>query len=133
MYVDESAWPRVVLRRPPVFDQAAVVGITTGLDRALDRGDRFCLEVDLTESTRLDWKELKAFGAYAKASRERHSVLFVTVALVIPSAMVRGAIRVLFQIQSPGYSHRVLQSRREADEYLAPFLAELSQPVAASG
>ncbi|MEM7155613.1 MAG: hypothetical protein AAF799_22375 [Myxococcota bacterium] len=116
-----------------MFDQASVVGITTGLDAALDRGEPFCLEVDLTQSTRLDWKELKAFGAYARASKERHNALLFTVALVILSAMVRGAIKVLFQIHSPGYAHRVLQHRSEALEYMEPYLAQLRQGMAANG
>ena len=127
-FVDGSAWPLLVVRGPKIVDNQAARSIVSGLVAALDRGQRFCIHVDMTATTRFEWSEIKVFDAFARANGDRLDTQVAALALVIPSAMVRGAIRVLFKLKAPGHPYEVL-----ADEYIAPFLAGLARRVAASG
>ncbi|MEM7155611.1 MAG: hypothetical protein AAF799_22365 [Myxococcota bacterium] len=123
--VDVSAWPLVVLRFSRVVDAETVQQVATGLSATLDRAERFCMQVDMTNTSRFEWAEIKSFDRFARANEDRLNAHVAALALIIPSAMVRGAIRVMFRLKSPAHPYRVVHRRESAVEYLAPYLAEL--------
>lgn len=87
----------------------------------------------MTATIRFEWSEIKVFDAFARANGERLDSQVAALALIIPSAMVRGAIRVLFKLKAPGHPYRVVHERDAALEYIAPYLSELSPRAAANG
>lgn len=130
--VDDSGWPLVVIRGPKCYDQATVAATVDPLIAILDRGKRFCIEGDLSETTRFEWAEIRSFQIFLRDHGKRMDDQVTAVALIIPSALVRGAVKVLFKLKPPCFPYRVVQNHEASAIYLARSLAEPG-PRTASG
>ena len=125
---DASTRPlcRLNVGKKPTADEfaTALSDFEDELGRKSDR--EICLLADATATVRLDLVHVKTIARFGE---EHHSLLAERVralVLVIPSAMVRGAIKVAFQLKAPPHPYAVVQTIDEATDYLAPYLREIS-------
>ena len=91
----------------------------------MELGERFCLYVDMMEARRFDLPAIQVMGSFAQRNSDTLDRRVAALVIVAPSAMVRGAIRVLFTIKTPGHPYAVVRNREEADAYIAAQLESL--------
>ncbi|MCB9717440.1 MAG: hypothetical protein H6712_26565 [Myxococcales bacterium] len=128
--LDAEAWPLVVLKPTAYPTKDSLEGLDVALGELLDRGERFCLLGDLSHKNGMELHEVQHLQALFEEQGERLDRQVVAFGLAIPSAMVRGGMRLVLRARQPRFPTAVHRSRREASRYLAPFLTELSLPVA---
>jgi len=128
--VDASGWPLVVLEPSRIGSDEALSTMTEALGTLLRRHERFCLLADFTDKTCMELSEVRHLTTFFRAYGEPMDEWVAAMGLVVPSAMVRGALRVIFSARPPGYPNQVFQKRHRAKGYLDPYLSELTVPEA---
>lgn len=94
----------------------------------LGRMQSFCVLADASVTTRLEFDHAKKIADFGERNHTRLEAHVKALALVVPSAMVRGALKVAFQIKAPPHPYKILRTVEEAEEFLNPFLAGCPQP-----
>ena len=94
----------------------------------LERAQSFCVLADATITSRLELSHAKIIADFGERNHDRLQAHVKALALVVPSAMVRGALRVAFQIKAPPHPYKILRTAEEAQTFLNPFLATCPQP-----
>jgi hypothetical protein len=94
----------------------------------LARSQPFCVLADASVTTRLEFDHAKKIADFGERNHNRLEAHVKALALVVPSAMVRGAIKVAFQIKAPPHPYKILRTVEEAEAFLNPFLAGCPQP-----
>ena len=88
-------------------------------------GPRFCLLVDFSPTKRMEIAEIKRLTAFVESRGSELDTQLVAMAHIVPSAMVRGALKVLFSLRPPGSPYRVTRTPEAAHAYLGPYINEL--------
>ncbi len=78
----------------------------------------------------MELREVRSLTDFFMEHGERMDALVVALGLVVPSAMVRGGLRVVFRTRTPGYPYEQFENCRKAKVYLERHIAELSMPTA---
>lgn len=124
---DLRAWPLIKIVGPTLPDKHFVRSTTRALEKALDRGECFCVLADMRKSRRAELEEVKAISEFAERHGDRLDAQVIALAIVAPSPVVRGAVKVLFALRKPQHPFALVETMSEANSYLEPFLAELEQ------
>lgn len=124
--VDTEHWPLALVVGTQAADAEFTDRLICDLEALLSHGERFCVLCDMTATTQLRLPEIKKLGAFAKRNGTRLDSQIAALAIASPSAFVRGALRVLFSIKTPGHPYQVCRSLTEANEWMAPFSSELT-------
>ena len=124
-FVDFDQLPLFVVNGPKVAGSDFATAVVEGTTRMIEAGQPFCMLCDLGESSRMELPEIKQFAQFLRARGAELDELMVAQALFIPSAMVRGAIKVLFKMWTPAYPYEITRSRAEAEAFLAGYLAKM--------
>lgn len=93
-----------------------------GFEAELQRNQAFCVLADASATVRIEFAHAKRIAEFGERNHMRLQAYVQALALVVPSAMVRGALKVAFQIKEPPHPYRILRTLEEADEYLTAFL-----------
>lgn len=131
--LDPSGWPLVVLKPSPFGTTGSLRVLSEGMVQLLDRGERFCILADFTDKTCMELDEVRCLGDLHRTHGARMDELVVAQGLAVPSAMVRGALKLVFRARPPRYPYVVFRQRRRARAYLESYLAELPRMSVAVG
>ena len=118
-------WPLVVITGPRVPDKFFTGRLMEQMGAVLDRNERFCILADMTDAVRFELAEIRSLAGFAKENGDRIDQQVAALGFAVPSAMVRGAIKVLFTFRSPGHPYLVARTREAALAYLDPHLVAL--------
>jgi hypothetical protein len=99
-----------------------------GFEAELERNQAFCVLADASTTIRVDLAHAKRIAEFGERNHMRLQAYVQALALVVPSAMVRGALKVAFQIKAPPHPYKILRTLEEADEYLTAFLTMCPRP-----
>lgn len=124
--VDASEWPLVVMKPSQFGCEGSFIALREALGAILDRGERFCMIADLAHKTNVELPEVRHLSELFRSQGERLDTCLAALALVAPSAMVRGAIKLIFRDRRPKYPYVMLRCRREAKRSLEVHLVGLS-------
>lgn len=127
--VDDEEWPLVVLRPSTFGNDASLASLCEGLGEILDRGKRFCLLADFSNKTYMELHEVKHVSELFRSEGPRLDQQALVLALLVPSAMVRGAINLVLQARTPNIPCEILRTRQEAKRFISPYLDELTTSV----
>lgn len=94
----------------------------------LERNQAFCVLADTTITVRVDLAHAKRVAEFGERNHMRLQAYVQALALVVPSPMVRGALKVAFQIKAPPHPYRIMRTLEEANEYLTAFLTMCPRP-----
>jgi len=122
--VDASAWPLVVLRPFQFGNELSLEALDQGLGSILERGERFCMLADFTQKTYIELPEVRHLTEMFRHHGQRLDDGLVALGLAVPSAMVRGAVKLILQARPPNFPYEVLRTRREARRYIAAHLEQ---------
>jgi len=128
--VDASGWPLVLVTPPRFASDESLRGLTDDLAKLLDRKERFCTLMNYAGRTCMELREVRYLTDFFVEHGERMDVWVAALGLVVPSAMVRGGLRVVFRARTPGYPYELFETQRKAKAYLERQLAELTMPTA---
>lgn len=124
--VDTDTWPLVVLEPSPYATQQSLDELFGGLTQLLKRRERFCLLGDFTGKGRMDLPEVRKLQRFLLTTGHRMDELVAGFGLAVPSPMVRGAIKFIFETRPPRFPYAIVRSLVDAKDYLGPYLEELS-------
>jgi hypothetical protein len=94
----------------------------------LERAQSFCVLADATITSRLEMSHAKIIADFGERNHARLEAHVMALALVVPSAMVRGALRVAFQLKAPPHPYKIVRTTEDAQAFLNPFLAVCLPP-----
>lgn len=126
--VDASRWPLLVVTAPDEPTPAFTDRFTAQMQAQLDRMSPFCVLVDMPNLRRVsqvDLGELRRIAAFAQREGDLLDANTVALALHVPHAVVRAAMRLLFALRPPNHPYAIFKTRAAADAYLAPHLRTL--------
>ena len=124
--VRTDEFPLVYARVPDEPDEASTEEFLRSLQDLLDRKDRFCMIVDLTDTQQLSLLVVQRIAAFAKSSGPQLDELCAAMAFAISSRLVRSAMKVVFHRDAPRHPYALVSNLDEAHAYVAPFLSELA-------
>lgn len=127
--VDTRTWPLVRYVGAHTTDTVKACEFIESLRRVLDRDKRFCMLVDLTLAERIDLAEIRMIADFARLKGPQLREFVTAMALVVPSPMVRGAIKVMFTLKPPEHPYTVVRDMEAGEAYIAPYLEELGSTV----
>lgn len=119
---DFADWPLLRVCWPQRADLEFVDHVTDALAQALARGTQFCLLVDFRHTKRMEIAEIKRLTAFVEHRGDELDEQLAAKAHIVPSAMVRGALKVLFALRPPGSPYQVARTPEAAHAYLAPYI-----------
>ena len=99
-----------------------------GFEAELQRNQAFCVLADASITVRIEFAHAKRIAEFGERNHMRLQAYVQALALVVPSAMVRGALKVAFQIKEPPHPYRILRTLEEANDYLNAFLTMCPRP-----
>jgi hypothetical protein len=102
--------------------------VFAGFEAELQRNQAFCVLADASSTVRIDFAHARRIADFGERNHMRLQAYVQALALVVPSAMVRGALKVAFQIKEPPHPYRILRTVDEAEQYLTAFLTLCPQP-----
>jgi hypothetical protein len=94
----------------------------------LERNQAFCVLADASVTDRVDLAHAMRIADFGKRNHMRLQAYVQALALVVPSALARGVLKVAFQIKAPPHPYRILSTLAEADTYLTAFLTMCPRP-----
>jgi hypothetical protein len=94
----------------------------------LESNQAFCVLADASITIRIDFAHAKRIADFGVRNHMRLEAYVKALALVVPSAMVRGALKVAFQIKAPPHPYQILRTVEEAEAYLTSFLTLCPRP-----
>lgn len=127
--VDDDEWPLVVIRPASFGNGASLTALTDGICEILDQRRQLCLIADFSHKTCVELPEVRHLAELFRSQGERIDTLVLALAVVAPSAMVRGAMKLVFQARPPNLPLSVVRTHREAKKFVGPYLAELTTSV----
>lgn len=91
----------------------------------LGRHRSMCLIADGSVTARIDILSVKHIANFGVRNHQVLQAYVRALAVVAPSAMARGAVKLAFHIKAPPHPYRVVNTLEEAEAYLAPYLQML--------
>lgn len=88
----------------------------------LDRHESICGLVNAEQTTRIDFAHVKRIAQFGETHHVMLEAYMRALAFVIPSAMVRGAIKLAFQLKAPPHPVKICSTDEEARAYLTHYL-----------
>ena len=128
--VGSSRWPLVVVVPATFGSRGSLDALTRDLCELLDREERMCILCDLSHKSCMDLLEVQHLQLFFTTQGRRLDALVGALAFAVPSAMVRGAVKLVLKARPPQHPFAVLRTRREAERYIAQHLE--SPPVSAA-
>lgn len=122
---DTSRRPLCCVQISAKPDKAEFEAVFAGIEAELARGRPFCLMADAVATTRLEFEHVKQLAGFGQRNHALLEAHVRAMSIVVPSAMVRGALKVAFQIKTPPHPHQVARSLEEAEAFLAPYVAAI--------
>lgn len=122
---DTSARPliRIQIEAEPTLD--AFQEIFNQVEEELARFTSICVLVDARETKRIDLSQVKRIAEFGERNDKLLGAYIRVLAFVIPSAMVRGALKVAFQLKVPPHPVHICQTEAQARTHIDPVLAIL--------
>jgi hypothetical protein len=103
----------------------SVEGILNKIADELSRHRAICVLANAQYTTHIEFAHVKRIVEFG----DRHHMLIEAyiraLAFVIPSPMVRGLIRLAFQIKPPPHPVKLFSTEPEAQAYLTPYLVDI--------
>ena len=127
--LDLRSWPLVRHRGSELFDTGSIETFHEGMRGLLALDRRFCLLIDLSDARRLELTEIRLMVSFAQSHGAQLRKLAVALALVVPSPMVRGALKVAFTLRPPEHAYRIFRDETGVDDFFGPYLARLGAPL----
>ena len=94
------------------------------LEQELERAQPLCLMLDSRHSRRVELPPLRAFSEFGHTHAQQLSAHVRALAVIVPSAIMRGSLRLAFQLNPPPHPVCVCKTKAEGLSWLAPYLAE---------
>lgn len=91
----------------------------------LDRHTSLCVLINAVNTSRIDLDQVRLIAQFGETHDQLLAAYIRALVFVIPSAMVRGALRVAFQLKAPPHPTHICQTEDEAMKYLGPYLKVL--------
>ena len=127
--VDTAGWPLVRYVSARNMDREAAHAFIERMRYVLDREERFCMLVDLRAAERIDLAEIRMIADFARSKGPQLRKLVTAMALIVPSAMVRGAVKVIFKLKPPEHPYTLVRDMETGEAYIAPYLEDLVNPT----
>ncbi|WP_172304688.1 STAS/SEC14 domain-containing protein [Pseudenhygromyxa sp. WMMC2535] len=124
--VDTSQRPLVRITLEPTPTLESFDQIFAEVELELARRESICVLADAEQTTRIDLAHVKRFAEFGETNHKMLEAYVRALAFVVPSAMVRGALKVAFQLKPPPHPFSVCKTRDEAEAYLQPFISILA-------
>lgn len=120
---DASEHPlcRLTVGPTPSHDDFARVFVE--YENELYRKSPMCVLADASATTRIDLDHVKMIAEFGERNNQELAAYVGALAIVVPSAMVRGALKVAFQLKAPPHPYKVVRTLEEAENFLAPYVA----------
>ena len=123
--VDTSQRPlcRITVGAQPSV--SSVEGILTTLTAELARHRAICVLANAEHTKYIEYAHVKRIVEFGERQHMMIEAYVRALAFVIPSPMVRGLIRLCFQIKPAPHPVRIFSTEPEAQAYLTPFLVDI--------
>ncbi|WP_106393941.1 STAS/SEC14 domain-containing protein [Enhygromyxa salina] len=124
--VDTSQRPlcRITVGTSPTIE--SFDDIFKQVEAELGRHRSICVLANAEKTARIDLAHVKRIAEFGQTHHTLLQAYMRALAFVIPSAVVRGALKLAFQIKTPPHPYRVCHSEEEAQAYLASFIDQIS-------
>lgn len=129
--VDSSEWPLAVVVPSAFGSKDSLEALTQDLGTLLDREEPFCILCDMSHKSCMDLPEVQHLQLFFTTQGRRLDAQVDALAFAVPSAMVRGAVRLVLEARPPHHPFAVLRERREALRYLRAYLEPSGSSAAA--
>ena len=104
--VDDSAWPLVIVRIPPVLDTAAIESMFRGMDGVVDRKSRFAAMIDTRELSQFpNAVERKTIATWMTERTTAEALYNLGNAVVMTSPSARAVFTAIQWIRRPVTAH----------------------------
>lgn len=120
--VDTSRRPLLEITVGEVPSLESFNEVFAEVELELARHQSICVLTNAEQTTRIDLEHVKRIAQFGETHHTMLEAYIRALAFVIPSAMVRGALKVAFQIKAPPHPVKICRTEQEARSYLAPYL-----------
>ncbi|MCR9162350.1 MAG: hypothetical protein ACE37F_31485 [Nannocystaceae bacterium] len=120
---DRSAWPIVHLVADGAVTEDGTRQLIAHLEELLQQPTAFAMMLETRNARGLRVPHIRAWATFLE---ERHALLearLAGVAFLFPSAMLRGALRVLFTWVNPPFEYAVVDTEAAGVSFLRPMVA----------
>nr|AYM53153.1 hypothetical protein [Pseudenhygromyxa salsuginis] len=125
--VDATERPLLRVRIGEVPSLGELEEVFAKLRKELERGGSICMLVDATATKTLELDQVRLIADFGEDNHDLVSSRVMALAFVVPSAMVRGALKVAFRLKPPPHPVSVFKVADDAQSYLQPFLRNKTQ------
>lgn len=123
--VDASTFPLIGITVEPQPTLETFEEIFKKVEEVLAQHTSLCVMINAEQTTRIDLAQVRRIAEFGETHDKLLAAYIRALVFIIPSAMVRGALRVAFQIKAPPHPVHICQTEAEARAYLDPYLAVL--------
>ena len=123
--IDTSKRPLFGIEVEPTVTLSTLDQIFSAVEEELARHTSICILVNAVNTTSMELSHVRRIAEFGEKNDPLISAYIRAIAFVIPSAMVRGALKVAFQLRAPPHPIKICKAHDEAEAFLQPFLANL--------
>lgn len=121
---DRTRWPLVHLIADGAVTHDGTRQLVAHIDASLQRPEPFAILMETRNPHGVEVPHIREWAAFLGERRELIERRLLGVAFVMPSAMMRGALRVLFTWVSPPFEYAVVDSEEAGLAFLQPLLPQ---------
>jgi hypothetical protein len=88
----------------------------------LARHQSICVLVNAVRTTRIDLAHVKRIAQFGETNHMMLQAYISALAFVIPSPIVRSALKMAFRLKAPPHPVKICRTKQEARSYVAPYV-----------
>lgn len=118
LLVDESQWPILRVRFPAQLTEATAIAFAELVHSKLEADEDFALLVDLLNTRGVQVPAIRHLRRFAQAHGPRLDRRLISLSAAVPSAMIRGAMKLVFSFRSPAHDHAWFGTLEHAERHV---------------